>query len=77
MKAITSNANVLSTAQIIVRPMYMHKKSHFGAKYPPSLLVPVLNKMMLCSVWDPAYAFHAKYKYIVKFHILQTQTILY
>lgn len=62
MKAITSNANVLRNAHMIVRPAYMHKNNHFGAKYPPSLLVPVHNKMMLCSVCDPAYAFGTRKK---------------
>lgn len=32
MKAITSKANVLRNAHITVRPMYMHKNNHFGAK---------------------------------------------
>lgn len=31
MKAMTSNAKVLSTAHIIVRPMYIHKNNHRGA----------------------------------------------
>lgn len=61
MKAITSNANVLRTAHITVRPMYMHKKSHLGAKYPPSLFVPVHSKIILCSVCEPAYAFQTNY----------------
>lgn len=62
IKAITSNANVLRTAHIRVRPTYMHKNSHLGAKYPPSLFVPVHSKMILCSVCDPAYALETKYK---------------
>lgn len=50
INAITSSANVFSTAHIIVRPMYIHKNNHFGAKYPPSLFVPVHNKIILCRV---------------------------
>lgn len=54
MKAITSNAKVLRNAHIRVRAMYIHRNNHLGAKYPPSLFVPVHNKMILCSVCDPA-----------------------
>lgn len=57
IKAMTSNANVLSAAHISVRPMYIHKNSHFGAKYPPPLFVPVESRIILCNVCDPAYAF--------------------
>lgn len=54
MKAITSSAKVLRKAHISVRPMYMHKNNHLGARYPPSLFVPVHNNIILCNVCDPA-----------------------
>jgi len=57
MKAMTSNANVFNAAHITVRPMYIHKNNHFGAKYPPPLFVPVESRIILCNVCDPAYAF--------------------
>jgi len=64
IKAITSNANVFSAAHITVRPMYIHKNSHFGVKYPPPLFVPVESRIILCNVCDPAYAFsnHEKHE---------------
>lgn len=78
IKAITSNANVFSTAHITVRAMYIHKKSHFGAKYPPPLFVPVESRIILCNVCDPAYAFsnHEKHE-LPTYHITLSENIDY
>ena len=51
--AMTRKEKVLRTAHMMVRHIYIHKKTLREAKYPPPLLVPVDKRMIICNACDP------------------------